>query len=263
MYPLLFKIGPIEIHTYGFMIALGFFAALSTVRRLAARSGMDPELSADTAFWLLVMGLIGARLLFVITRWQDFAADPLAVFRIWEGGLVFFGGPLLALPWGYWWVRRHKMSFWKSIDMYLPALALGHAFGRLGCVAAGCCYGRPTDLPWGLRSQSELVEPLLRGVPLHPVQLYEFTALMVLFSGLLWVHRNRRFDGQVGVTYLLAYPFIRSITETFRGDVARGFVFGGLISTSQLISIIFFATGVLLLWSRLRDRSGMSKGAAR
>jgi phosphatidylglycerol:prolipoprotein diacylglycerol transferase len=255
MFPLLFKIGPIQIHTYGFMIALGFFAALTTVRRLAARSNMNPDFAADTAFWLLVMGLIGARLLFVITRWQDYAADPLAVLRIWEGGLVFFGGPLLALPWGFWWAKKHKMSFWKVIDIYLPALALGHAFGRLGCVAAGCCYGRPTELPWGIRFQSDLVEPTLRGIPLHPVQLYEFTALMTLFAGLLWVHRHRRFDGQVGITYLLAYPFIRTITETFRGDFVRGFVFGGVLSTSQFISLGFFATGALLLWNRMRTRT--------
>lgn len=246
MYPLLLKLGPISIHTYGLMVALGFFAALSVVRELAPASGLDPERSADTAFWLLVVGFIGARALFVITRFEDFAPDPLSVFKIWEGGLVFFGGPLVAIPWSIWWFKRNKISFWKSIDIYLPALTIAHAMGRLGCLAAGCCYGRPTDLPWGIHLHSELVEPSFRGVSLHPVQLYESAALIVFFLGLLVLHKRRKFDGQVGVTYLLAYPFIRSFIETFRGDSVRGFVIDGMLSTSQFISILFFAAG---LWA--------------
>lgn len=251
MHPLLLKIGPLTIHTYGFMIALGFFAALATVRKLAPRSGLDPDQAADTAFWLLVVGFLGARVLFVITRIEDFASDPLAIFKIWEGGLVFFGGPLVAIPWAYWWLTKNKVSFWKSIDVYLPALSVAHAFGRFGCLAAGCCYGRPTDSGWGIRLHSELVEVSMRGVPLHPVQLYESAALLILFSGLLWVHRNRKFDGQVGITYLMAYPVIRSIVETFRGDTVRGFVFGELLSTSQFISLIFLICGAILLRVRL------------
>jgi phosphatidylglycerol---prolipoprotein diacylglyceryl transferase len=251
MYPLLLKIGPIPIHTYGMMIALGFFAALATVRHLAPRSGLDPDHSADTAFWLLVVGFIGARALFVITRFQDYASDPLSIFKLWEGGLVFFGGPLLALPWAVWWFRKHRVSFWKSIDVYFPAVTVAHALGRVGCIAAGCCYGRPTDSTWGLKLYSELVDPSLRGIPLHPVQLYEAGALLVLYAGLIWIHRRRKFDGQVGISYLMAYPLIRSIVETFRGDTVRGFLFGGLLSTSQFISILFFATGAILLKVRL------------
>ncbi len=246
MYPLLLKFGPISIHTYGLMVALGFFAALSVVRKLAPASGLDPEQSADSAFWLLVVGFIGARALFVATQFEDFASDPLSVFKIWEGGLVFFGGPLVAIPWSIWWFRRNKVSFWKSIDIYLPALTIAHALGRLGCLAAGCCYGRPTELPWGIHLHSDLVEPALRGVSLHPVQLYESTALIVFFAGLVMLHKRRKFDGQVGITYLLTYPFIRSFIETFRGDSVRGFVIDGVLSTSQFISILFFAAG---LWA--------------
>jgi phosphatidylglycerol:prolipoprotein diacylglycerol transferase len=253
MHPLLFKIGPLSIHTYGLMIALGFFAALTVVRRIAPRSGMSPDFAVDTAFWLLLVGFIGARSLFVLTRFDEFLSDPFAVFKIWEGGLVFFGGPLAALPWGYWWLRKHKLSFWKAIDTFIPGLVLGHAMGRLGCLAAGCCYGRPTDSTWGVKLNSDLVDPAFRGIPLHPVQLYESAALFVLFVGLLWIHKNKKFDGQVGISYMLIYPVIRSIVETFRGDLVRGFVIDGLLSTSQFISILFMAAGLILLSKRLHE----------
>lgn len=254
MHPVLLKLGPLTIHTYGFLIAIGFFLGLATVRRLAPRSGIDAEKAVDATFWLMVVGFVGARALFVVTRWSDYMADPISIFKIWEGGLVFFGGPMLAIPWGIWWFRRNRIPFWKASDVILPALVIGHALGRLGCLAAGCCYGRPTESGWGLRLHSELVEPALRGVLLHPVQLYESAALFVLFGGLLWLHRHRKFDGQVGITYLLAYPVIRSIVETFRGDAVRGFVIDGLLSTSQFISILFIAAGSWALALRLKRK---------
>lgn len=252
MLPLLFKLGPISIHTYGLMIAVGFFLAVGTIRKLAPRSGLDPDKSADFAFWLLLVGFLGARGLFVLTRWTDFAADPLAILRVWEGGLVFFGGPLAALPFAVWMLRRQGVSVWSAMDVYLPAVAVAHALGRIGCVAAGCCYGRPADLPWSIRLDSDLVDAAHRGIPLHPVQLYEFSALMVLYSGLMWLHPRRRFDGQVGLTYLLAYPVIRSLVEEFRGDSIRGFVIDGVLSTSQFISVLVFVAAAVALLFRLR-----------
>ena len=234
------------------MIALGFFAALATVRRLAPKSGLSADQMADWAFWFLIVGFLGARGLFVVTRWSDFMADPLSILKIWEGGLVFFGGPLTAIPFGVWLFRKNRLSGWKGIDVFLPSVAVAHAMGRLGCLAAGCCYGRPTDLPWGIRLSSDLVDPSHRGVPLHPVQLYEAVALLILYFGLLWLHSRKRFDGQVGLTYLLAYPILRSMIEEFRGDSIRGFVIEGLLSTSQFISILMFAVASLVLVYRLK-----------
>jgi phosphatidylglycerol:prolipoprotein diacylglycerol transferase len=260
MYPLLLKIGPISIHTYGLMIAFGFFAAIATIRRLSPRAGLNPDQMADFAFWFLVVGFLGARALFVITRWQDFAGDPLAIFKIWEGGLVFFGGPLVGIPFALWMLRKNGISGWKGIDVFLPAVAVAHAFGRVGCLAAGCCYGRPTELPWGIRLNSDLVDAGHRGISLHPVQLYESAALLVLFAGLLWLFPRRKFDGQVGLTYLFTYPILRSIIEEFRGDSIRGYVVDGVLSTSQFISVLVFVVALVFLVIRLRGLPVGSSG---
>ncbi len=262
MFPLLFKIGPVPIHTYGFMIAVGFLVCLAVIRRLGTRAGVNVEKALDAAFLMLLVGFAGARLLFVITRFEYFMTDPLAVFKVWEGGLVFFGGPLAGIPFGWWYFRRNKLPIWTFLDVLAPGLVIAHAFGRLGCIAAGCCYGKPTGSSWGFKFYSELVDKNLHGVPLHPVQLYEAIALILLFLGMLWVSKRKVFEGQVAVTYLLAYPVIRTLIELFRGDLIRGFVVDNLISTSQFISILIFLAGVIALVFRLRD-GGATTAAVR
>ncbi len=252
MHPVLLKLGPIPIHTYGFLIAIGFLIAVYVVRRLATASKLDPERVLDVTFWSLLVGFVGARLLFVITRFDQFVADPLAIFRVWEGGLVFFGGPIAVVPFAYWYMKRHGLPWWKTSDCLMPGLVIAHMFGRFGCVGAGCCYGKPTGTDWGLKFNSELVDLSHRGIPLHPVQLYEAGALFLLFVGLLWVFRRKAFDGQVVFTYFMAYPLIRSIVETFRGDIIRGFVIQDVLSTSQFISLLVFLAATVALVFRLR-----------
>lgn len=252
MFPILFQIGSIPIHTYGFLIAIGFLIAVSVVKRLGIKEGIDPNVTVDYAFWTLVTGFIGARVLFVITRWEYFMRDPIAIFKIWEGGLVFLGGPIAAVPFTIWYMRKHSLKFWKTTDAMISGLVIAHAFGRLGCFSAGCCYGRPTGGDWGLRFQSELVDVSLRGIPLHPTQLYESFSLIVLFFGLLWVQKHKIFDGQTFLTYFLAYPIIRSIIEVFRGDQIRGFVIEGVLSTSQFISGLIFIAAVVAYVVRYR-----------
>lgn len=256
MHPLLVKIGPVPIHTYGFLIAIGFLVAVSVIRRLTVSSKLNVEKVLDLVFWSLLVGFVGARLLFVITRFSYFMTDPLAVFRVWEGGLVFFGGPLVVIPFVWWYTRRHGLPIWKTMDIMAPGLVINHMFGRFGCLAAGCCYGKPTESIFGIRLYSDLVDRHLQGIPLHPTQLYEASALFVLFLGLLWVFRTKRFDGQVVLTYLMAYPVIRSLIEIFRGDVIRGFVIEGILSTSQFISLLVFIGATLGLIYRLKQVSG-------
>ncbi|OFZ20613.1 MAG: prolipoprotein diacylglyceryl transferase [Bdellovibrionales bacterium GWB1_55_8] len=255
MHPLLVNLGSLPIHTYGVMIAIGFVLGVLTVKTLAKRAGLDAERFIDLAFWCLVIGFLGARILYIITRWDYFAADPAAALRVWEGGLVFFGGPIAVIPFAIWYLRHYRISEWKAMDVLMPGLVASHAFGRLGCLGAGCCYGKPTDSFLGVRLYSELVESHLRGVPLHPTQLYEAVALLLLFGGLLLLFRRRAFDGQVGLTYFAAYPLIRSVIEIFRGDLIRGFVIPDILSTSQFISIFFFAVATFFLLHRSR-RSG-------
>jgi phosphatidylglycerol:prolipoprotein diacylglycerol transferase len=258
MHPLLFNLGPIPIHTYGFLIAVGFLVCVYVIRKLSERAGLDAERNLDLTFWLLLVGFLGARVLFIITRLSYFAADPMDIFKVWEGGLVFFGGPLACVPFMAWYVRKYKLPTWKTADAMIPGLVIAHMFGRFGCLAAGCCYGKPTGHEWGIRLYSELVEREFQGVPLHPTQLYEASALGILFLGLLYVFKHKRFDGQVVLTYFMAYPVIRSIVEIFRGDLIRGFVIDDVLSTSQFISILVFLGATAVLIHRLRQIRGVA-----
>ena len=252
MHPLLLSLGPIPIHTYGFMIAIGFLVAVGVMRRLAVQSKLDVERILDLAFWALLVGFAGCRILFIITRLSYFMSDPISMFKIWEGGLVFYGGPVAVLPFLIWYVRKYRLPLWSVMDVMVPALTIAHMFGRFGCLAAGCCYGKPTGTSFGVILTSDLVDPDHRGIPLHPTQLYEAAALFILFWGLIWVYRNRKFDGQVALTYFMAYPIIRSVVEIFRGDSIRGFIIEDVLSTSQFISILVFALAFFFLQFRLR-----------
>jgi phosphatidylglycerol:prolipoprotein diacylglycerol transferase len=257
MHPLLFELNlgfiQIPFHTYGFLIAIGFLCGIAMVRKLSVKSGMDPDLNADLAFWLLFYGFVGARILFIITRLEFFLANPLDMLKVWEGGLVFFGGLIAASAYGIYFFWKHKLNPWRMMDVLVPGLTVAHAFGRLGCMSAGCCYGKPTSMPWGIRLNSDLVDDNLRGIPLHPTQLYEAFSLFILFAGLLYIFKHKRFDGQVGLTYFMLYPIIRSIIEVYRGDSIRGFVIDGILSTSQFISIGVFLAALFVLLYRMKQ----------
>jgi phosphatidylglycerol:prolipoprotein diacylglycerol transferase len=253
MYPVLFWIGNFPIHTYGAMIALGFVFAIATILILGQKEKLDLEKTLDLTFWLFLVGLVGARLLYVLTRWQDYSGDWLGIFKVWEGGLVFFGGPLAALPFGIWYFKKNKLPAWKTADVLIPALTINHALGRVGCLGAGCCYGSPTGNDFGIRLDLAGMDSGLRNTPLHPTQLYEFVGLMILFLGLIAVQRFKKFDGQVVLTYFLVYPILRSIVEVFRGDTIRGFLIEGVLSTSQAISILVFIGAAVVLKRRLGE----------
>jgi len=253
MHPLLGNLGPIPIHTYGFMIAIGFLISVYTIRAQAIRARLDVDRVLDLTFWILLVGFLGARVLFILTKAGYFLENPLEMIKVWEGGLVFLGGPIAAMPFTVWYLRKHKLPVWLTLDAMIPGLVVAHGFGRMGCLAAGCCYGKPTGGGWGVKLYSELVDPQFHGIPLHPVQLYEASALFLLFAGMMWVFRHRHFNGQVILTYFIAYPVIRSIVEIFRGDLIRGFVIDGVLSTSQFISILIFAAAIAALFWRLKQ----------
>lgn len=253
MYPLLFKIGSLPIHTYGVMVAIGFLSSLVLASLLCRRDGINPETILDLGFICISTGFIGARLLFVLTRWEYFSLNPMEVFHVWEGGLVFFGGPIAATPFAIWYLIRRKIPVWKTMDACFPGVAIAHMFGRFGCLAAGCCYGKPTGSNFGIRLYSDLVDPALRGIPLYPTQLYEAASLFVLVCGLIWVHLHKKFDGEVAIVYFMTYPIIRSVIEIYRGDLIRGFIIDDVLSTSQFISILVFIAGAITLYVRVKQ----------
>lgn len=247
MYPVLFSIGDFPIHSYGFLIALGFLLCVWVSKREGQRLGISGERIVDLGFWSLLIGMIGARIIYVITRWNELYRHHLIeILYVWEGGLVFWGGPLLCIPFFLWYTKKFKLPRWQVLDIGATAIPLAHAFGRLGCFSVGCCHGRPTNLPWGIRFDSDLVEESMRGIPLHPTQIYESLSLLVLFFVLRRMRFSKKFDGQATFTYLIAYSIIRSVIEIYRGDTIRGFVVDGWISTSQFISILVITSSIFL-----------------
>ncbi len=269
MLPTLFKIGPVPIHSYGLMMALGFLIALYLGRRDAPRFGVDPDMVSDCGFWTLLMGLLGTRVLYIIMYHDQFSwSRPWEWFAIWQGGLVFQGGIPPALLMVYIYARRYKVGFWHLLDMGIPYAALGHAIGRIGCFLNGCCYGLRTDLPWGISfprvpfdtSQTYTGSPVyadhaLRydlntsidqwSYPVHPTQLYSFAGLVVIFLVLLYLRNHwRPFHGSIFAVYFMLYGVFRFIVEMFRGDHNPIHLLG--LTDQQVFSIIAVVLGIFL-----------------
>jgi phosphatidylglycerol:prolipoprotein diacylglycerol transferase len=258
MFPELFRIGNFPINTYGVLLALAFLVALVVAARLAQRDGLARERIYDLGLWMLLAALVGSKVLMLWTEpeyrenpWQLFSLDFL------RSGGVFYGGLIGAILVGYFLVRRYNLPWWKTADAFAPGIALGQSIGRLGCFSAGCCWGKPTNLPWGVRF-TELGHQIT-GVPidahLHPTQLYEAFATFLLFLFLLWLHRRKRFSGQVILFYAVLYSVARFLIEIVRDD-PRGDI-GGLttltgLSTSQMISLLVGITGLVILILRWR-----------
>ncbi|MBI2608893.1 MAG: prolipoprotein diacylglyceryl transferase [Deltaproteobacteria bacterium] len=258
MKPILFKIVlpflniPIEVRSYGIMIALGFLLMLPLITRLAKKEGIHSNTFIDIAFWSLLWGLIGARILFIITNLHEYIQEPLRIFALWEGGLVFYGGLIGGALTIIFYCKKKNIPLWKMLDVAAPGVAFVHMFGRLGCVLAGCCFGKPTTLPWGISFHLEesFARPL--HTPLHPTQLYEALALFFVFLLLyFYLSSRKKFDGQMVLVYFILYSIFRFTNEFFRGDEIRGFVFGW-VSTSQFISLLVFGITLFFLFHSLR-----------
>jgi phosphatidylglycerol:prolipoprotein diacylglycerol transferase len=243
-----FKIFGFQIYWYGILAALGVLAGFGTASRRAPRAGVKGDDVFNLAPWIIVGAVLGARLLYVISYWErDFAGQPWTrLFNI-RSGLVYYGGFLGACLTTIIFCRREKIPLWRMADVIAPSIALGHAFGRVGCFMTGCCYGKPTDVPWAVCFPAENHET--KGVPVHPTQLYESALNLALYAGLVLVFKRRRFDGQVFAIYLMAYAIVRTITEMFRGDYTQ-FHFGGIATPGQAVSLGIMAAGLILWWKQ-------------
>jgi phosphatidylglycerol:prolipoprotein diacylglycerol transferase len=246
MYPVLLKLGPLTIHTYGFFIALGFLVALSYVSKTARRNHINSEHIVDLCFYALVCGMIGGRVLYVILEWKHFENNWLEIFRIWNGGLVFYGGFITALIFAWQYMKNKNMPMLRTFDILAPALALAHGFGRIGCFFAGCCYGHMCDLPWAVTFTHPLT--LARpNVPIHPTQLYSSVMNFALFGILLWMSTRKPRAGTIAIAYLCLYGVGRFCVEFFRGD-DRGAFWFGMLSPAQGIGIFLIGAGLLLYY---------------
>lgn len=235
------------------MAAIGLLVGVTVAVRNSKKEGIAEDDAWNVGLIAVLTAVIGAKILFLLIDGQYYLAHPrmllsfdlLRVGGWWEGGVV---AAVIACT---WYMRRHRMPVLKTCDAYAPGIALGHAFGRIGCFAAGCCWGKPTDLPWGVTFTSKLAQdwvgtPL--GVKLQPTQIYESLFEFVNFAFLTWLFRRRKFDGQVIGAYLITYGVARFLFEFLRGDPDRGSVFG-IMSLVQLIMIFFVLAGGAL-WMR-------------
>ncbi len=259
MFPQLFHIGSFPINTYGVFLALAFLGAIMITVRLGARDGLPKERIYDLCLWMLLASLVGSKILMFFTE-PEYRDNPKLLLSLdfLRSGGVFYGGLLGAVIAGFFLMKRYKLPWWRTADACAPGIALGNVLGRLGCFSAGCCWGKPTTKPWGVQF-TELGHEIT-GVPtsvhLHPTQLYEAGAMLIVFLFLFWLHGRRRFTGQVILAYAAIYASTRFVIEFFRDD-PRGDILGltsltGL-STSQMIGIIVGVVSLIVMIMRWRS----------
>jgi len=225
----------LPLRSFGLLVAIGFLVALSLAQKLAVRYGADPkrdpERFADVGWWILIGVIAGGRCAFVLVNFDHYGAHPLDILKVWEGGLVMYGGLIGAMSLGIWKAKRVGLEPWRACDYGLTAGFLGQAIGRLGCLAVGDDYGKLSDLPWAITFPNPLpagsaFAPELAGMSVHPTQPYmTLKALSLFFIG-LWLLRNKKFHGQVTASLFALYGLFRGFVEFFRGDdFARGGIF--------------------------------------
>jgi phosphatidylglycerol:prolipoprotein diacylglycerol transferase len=254
MHPILFQSGAITLYTYGVLVAAGVVLGLLFARHQAPRAGLDPEKVWNMGIYAVLMALLLAKVWLVFSSWDYYVAHPRQILSIatFESGGTFYGGVLGAILTILIYSYVQKMSLISVLDTFAAALPIGHAIGRLGCFFAGCCYGKPTVVPWGVTFTNPAAAQIA-GTPLnvrlHPTQLYEAGAEFVNFLILVWVGSRQRFKGQILGTYFLLYGVERGTIEFFRGDPGRTMLFHNSVSLMQIVSVALMLAGALL-WSR-------------
>ncbi len=236
-------------------MALAYVAAVWLLRRKALAEGLPEQKIFDLSLLILATAILGAKALLIIVDWRHYLERPANLVEVIRSAGVFYGGLICASTAGIWYLRKHHLPAWKITDMGAPSIALGEAIGRWGCFAAGCCYGKPTDGPFRVTftdpfAHDAVGTPL--NVPLHPTQIYLSLNAFFIFLVLQWAYRRRTFDGEVFWLYILLYSITRGIIEVWRGDLVRGFVIPGVLSTSQFIGLLtaLASVGMLFYLSR-------------
>ncbi len=245
MKPILFSFGAMHLYSYGLCIALGVLLSIFLMKRCALKEGFpSPGEVFDMAFVVLVWGFLGARIFYVIQNFSYYVAEPLKIFAVWEGGLIFYGGAISAFLGLGLTVRKKKWPFWKTLDFLVPYGALTHAFGRIGCFLNGCCFGKACEWPWAVRFP-ELTHAV------HPTQLYEALYDLVLFAFLIQRRKRIRFEGEISLLYFLLYGMGRYMIEFVREPSWKWL---GLTS-NQWLSIAIIVIAFTLFQSRRRKAS--------
>jgi len=255
VFPQLFHIGKYAMPTYGLLVATGVLVGLWISVRNSARQGIKPENAWDFGIAVVLAGILGSKILYILVDWRSYAEHPKDIFSLatLQAGGVFSGGLIGAFIVAWWFLRKHQMPALATCDAFAPGLAMGHAIGRLGCFAAGCCYRKETTHWWGvtftnLVAHANAGTPL--GRPLEPTQLIESVAEFIIFGILTWMFARKKFDGQVFGAYLFLYGVARFFIEFLRDDPGRGGPYFGILSGTQLISIGLVLAGGLIWYFR-------------
>ena len=250
MHPILFSVGPITIYSYGVLLAAAYLLGLWLAVKRAKAAGVDPTRIMDLLIWVIISALVVAKVLLFVVDFEHFTSSWQEFMTLLRSGGVFYGGLIAAIVVCIWQLRKHRLPLWSSGDLFAPGIALGYMVGRLGCLLAGCCYGKPTDVAWAITftdpaANFNVGTPL--NVALHPTQVYESLAGLVIFAALLILERRPgHFPGRTFWSFALLYGVLRFIIEFYRGD-DRGFLFNTL-STSQFISVILVPLSLFMLW---------------
>ena len=252
MHPILFEIGGFPVYTYGLLLAAAYLLGLQFALVRAKARGLNPNRVMDLGIWIIVSALVGAKAMLLIVERDRFGWSINDLMNLFRSAGVFYGGLIAAVAVALFYLWRHRMPVWTVTDVFAPGIALGHVIGRLGCLFAGCCFGRTTNVPWGITFDNEFARqnvgtPL--NVPLHPTQLYEAGAELLILGLLLALERRgRAFPGRTFWTYMLVYGISRFIIEFYRGD-ARGVinVLGTALSTSQFVSMLLVPLSLVML----------------
>jgi len=257
MYPILFNVGDWPVYSYGVLLAAAYLIGLQLAVVRARRAGIDPAKVMDLGIYLIIAALVGAKLMLIAVDFDYFRQQPRELLSLVRAGGVFYGGLIAAVAVGYFLVRRYKLNIWSTGDLMAPGIALGHVVGRFGCLLAGCCYGRPTDVAWAITftnpvANANVGTPL--NIPLHPTQLYDAGAELLILGVLLLTERKGKpFAGRTFWLYIGLYAISRFIIEYFRGDIQRGTVFGTM-STSQFVSLLLVPAALVMLWFLRRQQ---------
>lgn len=250
MHPILFNAGPITIYSYGVLLAAAYLTGLWLAVRRARAAGIDGNRIMDLLIWVIIAALVGAKLLLFIVDFEHFTSSWEEFTTLLRSGGVFYGGLIAAILVCIYQLRKHRLALWPAADLFAPGIALGYMVGRLGCLMAGCCYGKPTDVAWAITftdpaAKFNVGTPL--NVGLHPTQLYEAGAGLVIFIVLMLIEkRPGSFPGRTFWSFAFLYSLLRFFIEFYRGD-DRGLVLG-LLSTSQFISVVLGPVSLVMLW---------------
>lgn len=272
MHPVLFQFGPFAVYTYGVLVAAGFLVGLFYAYYHAPQAGLDKQKIWNLAIYGILIGLAVSKIWLVASAWDYYLANPGQIFSIetFESGGTFYGGVLGGAVWVLLYAHYQKMPLLPVLDLCAAPVALGHAIGRIGCFAAGCCYGRPTTLPWGVTFTSPVAEKVAGtplNVPLHPTQLYEAAGEFANCVALIWLGSPRRtgarFGGQLVGTYFILYGIERGAIEFLRDDPGRTMMFHDSVSLMQLVSVGLVLAGAFLWWRGLRGEAPIPREPAR